>query len=640
VPHRAAWPLAVILVCVLSALAAAQDTPPPTGAQNLKRLSIEELSELDVTSVSRRPERLSQTAAAVSIIRQDDIRRSGVTSFAEAMRLGDGVDVARFDARTWAISARGFNITTANKLLVLMDGRTLYSPLFAGTFWEVQDTVLADVDRIEVIRGPGGSVWGANAVNGIVNILTRSAHESRGSVAFIAAGTEDRLIASARHGARMAGNGAYRVYGKYRMRDENHFSTNDNDADDAMSLGQMGFRMDSSTSGATHWTLQGDAYRGSENIFTRDDDIDVAGGNLLGRWVRTFSDRSDVQLQAYYDVMHRDVPQQFEETRHTFDLDTQVRRQFATRHDVVAGAAMRVSGAEDIGVSFRFEPAERTDTTMSLFVQDEISLPRQTFVTVGSKFERNAFTGLEMQPTARFRWSPGQRRTLWGAVSRAVRLPTRFDTDLRLFAPNGRLALSGADDFEAEEVIAYEAGYRTTHPRVSIDIAAFANRYDRLRSQEFPSRLGPVVLLQNLLNARTSGVESAVRFQLTDTWRVHTSATYLHKTVTRDASSRDVTNGASEGNDPSFLFHTRSYLDLPHGFAFDTMFRYVGDRPAPRVEDYAELDVRLGWQVSPIVELSLIGQNLLHDRHEEFVNQSSPRFSFQRGVYVRSAWRF
>jgi iron complex outermembrane receptor protein len=607
-----------------AALPASAQQPVTVTAQDLKRLSIEELAEVDVTSVSRRVERLSDTAAAVSVVRQDDIRRTGVTTLAEAMRLADGVDVARFDGRTWAISARGFNISTANKLLVLIDGRTVYSPLFAGTFWDVHDTVMADVDRIEVIRGPGGTIWGTNAVNGVVNVITKDASATRGSSVLVSGGTEEHLIASARYGDRLGSAGSYRIYGKYRQRDANRFASGAS-ADDSLQLGLGGFRMDSGDQGDVRWTVQGDMYKGTEALFDRDD-TDVSGGNLLGRWTRRFSAGSEFHAQVYYDRTFRMVPRQFEETRDTFDIDTQQRLTLARRHDIVVGAGFRVTEGDDLGVAgFAFVPQKRTAKLFSVFAQDEVVVkPARLFLTFGSKFERNDFTGLEVQPTVRIRWNAHRTTTVWGAVSRAVRLPTRFDTDLRLFQ-NNRLVLSGSEDFESESVIAYEGGYR---------------RYNRIRSQEFPSRLGLVVELGNTLNANTSGAELAGAFQAAANWRVHGSYAYLHKSITMDPGSRDLSKGASEGNDPSHLFSMRSYLDLPRGVALDGTFRYVARRPDPVVPAYGELDLRLGWVARPGWELSLIGQNLLHDRHPEFGPATPLRYEFERGVFARSTWRF
>jgi len=617
-------------------------TPQSTVSQDLKRLSIEELAELDVTSVSRRIERLSQVAAAVSLIRQEDLRRTGVTTLAEAMRLADALDVARFDGSTWNITARGFNIVTANKLLVLMDGRTLYSPLYAGTFWDVQDTVLADIDRIEVIRGPGGTIWGANAVNGVINIITKDASQTRGTHVLLTAGNENQLTTTLRHGGRLRGDGNYRIFGKYRNAGANKFADGAS-ASNPLQLGLMGFRLDSNARRASRWSLQGTAYRGSEGFVDRDD-ADVNGGFLQGQWSHRFSPNADLRVGAYYDYTYRRVPLQFEEGRHTVDVDAQHHVLLGARHDLVFGGELRVTTARDVGSAVLFfDPDEQTNYVGGMFVQDEIALdPRRVFLTIGSKFEGNDYTGIDIQPTVRLRVSPSDRQTIWGAISRAVRLPTRVDTAIRLLDPaSGRVVIRGNEDFLSESVVAYEGGYRIRpSSRFSIDVAGFANRYDHIRSQEFPSSFGPVILLGNTIDAVTSGVETAGTVQILDRWRVHASYSYLWKELTADPGSRDVSRGANEANDPPFLVSIRSYLDLPHGLAFDGMFRHVDRRPNPIVPAYSSLDLRLGWTVRPGWELSLVGQNLFDPSHPEFGAPTPRRHEFERGVYVRSTWHF
>jgi iron complex outermembrane receptor protein len=633
--------MAVGLVLGATALDA-QTTGPRASVQDLKRLSIEELADLDVTTVSRRVERLSDTAAAISVVRQDDIRRSGVTTLADAMRLADALDVGRINSSTWGVTARGFNTNPANKMLVLIDGRSVYSPLSSGTFWDVQDVLLGDIDRIEVIRGPGGSVWGANAVNGVINVITKDASATRGDLVAITAGTDEHVIASARHGGRLGGAGSYRVYGKFRQRGPQVFPSGAS-AHDEVALGQAGFVLDSGEAAASHWRLQGDLYRGSTGFPDRSDG-EVSGGNVLGRWTRRFSSTAQFEAQAYFDRTYRKVPLQFEETRNTVDLDTQHRMILASRHDVVVGGGFRVTSGDDLGVAgFFFDPRRRTSALVSVFAQDEITLrPRQVFVTLGSKFERNDFTGLEAQPTARVRWTPGTRQTVWGAVSRAVRLPTRFDTDLRLINPaTGAITVTGSEDFKAEHVVAYEGGYRVRPAsRLAVDVALFTNRYDDLRSTELTFTPAPLVVLKNFLNARTSGAELAGTVQPLPPWRIHASYAYLTKTFTFDPGSHDVYGGAVEANDPGHLFSLRSFTDLSHGFALDVMFRSSSARPQPAVAAYAELDLRLGWMVRPGWELSLVGQNLLHDHHPEMANVGAPRYEFRRGVYVRNVWRF
>jgi iron complex outermembrane receptor protein len=640
----AAWPaIAALVLCQTAIMRAQPVSQAARSVQDLKRLSIEELSALDVTSVSRRSEKLSETAAAVSVIRQDDIRRSGATSLPEAMRLADGLDVARVNSSTWAISARGFTTNPANKLLVLIDGRSVYSPLSSGTFWDAQEVLLNDVDRVEVIRGPGGSVWGANAVNGVVNVIMKDAHATRGDFVTITAGTDEHVIAGARHGGRFGAAGSYRVYGRYRQRGAQVFTATGLSSDDPVQTGQGGFRLESGTQAAARWFVEGDLYRGTTGFSDRPDG-DIAGGNLVGRLTRSFSSTAEFRVQVNYDRSYRKVPQQFEETRHTVDFDAQHRMALASRHTIVFGGGFRATRGDDLGIAgFFFDPQVRTSTLVNLFAQDEISIvPQKLYLTVGSKFERNDFTGLEVQPTVRARWSPTGRQTVWGAVSRAVRLPTRFDTDLRFRnTVTGAVTLEGSEDFKAEEVIAYEAGYRIRPlARLTMDVAAFANRYDRLRSTELVFRPAPLIVLQNLLNARTSGVEIGATVEPVPAWRVHGWYAYLSKDLSFDPGSRDVYGGSVEGNDPAHRFSLRSTLDLPHGLAFDTYLRHVSRRPEPVVKAYRELDVRLGWMVRGGWEISLVGQNLLHDHHSELLPASAPQYDFKRGFFVRSGWHF
>ncbi|HJR61301.1 MAG TPA: TonB-dependent receptor [Vicinamibacterales bacterium] len=634
--------LLLLIVCSPRIAAAVQhegrvDRAPP---QDLKRLSIEELASLDVTSVSRRSERLSATAAAVSVVRQEDIHRSGAVILAEAMRLGDAIDVARVNGGTWGITTRGFNISTANKLLVLVDGRSTYSSLFGGTFWDVQDVLLADLDRIEVIRGPGAAIWGTNAVNGVVNIISRPVSDTQGTIVTLVGGDNERAIVSARHGGR-AGRGHYRVYGKYRMREPQAFAGG-NSAEDEVRFGQGGFQFDSDQTARTRWTLSAAAYAGTNGFADRPDG-DVSGGHLLGRWARRTSNAGELALQAYYDRSYRRVPLQFEETRNAWEIDVQ-QRLARGRHTLVVGGTARTYRSDDLGIAgFRFEPPVRDGWNVAAFAQDEYELrPQRAYVIVGAKIGRNNFTGLELQPSARVRLHPSPRQMAWAAVSRAVRLPTRFDQDIRLVIPSsGAVILAGSSDFDAESVVAVEGGYRILpHPRVSLDAAVFANRYDDLRSQERRLPPDPPVVLDNQLNARTSGVELAGKVQIAANWRIHGSYVWLHKTLSFDRGSTDLTRGIFEANDPSHLASGRSYLDLPYGLAFDAVLRYAGRRPAPVVPAYAELDLRLGWTVRPAWELSLVGQNLLHARHQELASPGAPTFSFRRSVFARSIWRF
>ena len=637
--------LAVAVLLPAHALASVQhpltQVPLQYQTQDLKKLSIEELTQIDVTTASRRLERLSDIPAAVTVIRQDDLRRAGITTLPDALRLVTGVHAAHVFASGWAISARGFNISTANKLLVLIDGRTVYSPVFSGVFWESQDVFLADVDRIEVIRGPGGTLWGANAVNGVINVISKSASETAGGFVRTGVGTENRGYAGVRYGGRL-GAGSYRVYGQFRAEDDRELVAGGS-AQDHMKFGQAGFRIDSAADAGTRWLLQGDVYSARSGLLDRSD-VRLAGGNVLARVSRSFSPTSRFQLQGYYDRTYRRVPVQYKGTHDTFDLDTQHQLLLGRRHDLVFGAGARVWRGDDLGdgPGFFFEPEIRTSWLASAFVQDEVTVRRdRLFVTLGAKIERNDFSGVELQPSARARLRLNPRHTVWGAVSRAVRMPTRFDTDLRIRIPNTSiLFLTGTDDFHSENVVAYETGYRVQPlDRMSLDLATFVNRYTDLRSQELPGAPGEPIRLANTLNGRSAGTELSASVQVHPRLRVHGSYTYLWKRFSRDPGSRDATNGVSEANDPTHLWHVRSYFELGRAAELDAVLRFASALPSPAVPAYTDLNLRFGWRLSGRLDLSVIGQNLLQDKHQEFAAGTPPEYVL-RGVHVRADWRF
>jgi iron complex outermembrane receptor protein len=508
----------------------------------LKQLSLEELMGVEVTSVSKKEEKLFDAAAAIYVITQEDIRRSGATSIPEALRNVPGLEVVRLNANTWQISARGF-VTTANKILVLIDGRSVYTPLFAGVFWDVQDTLLEDLDRIEVIRGPGGTLWGANAVNGVINIITKSAKETHGWLLTGGGGTEERAFGGARYGGKLGENARYRFYAKYFNRDDMVFPDG-RDAADQWQMGQGGFRVDWDASEKNLLTLQGDLYVGEVGgqvvasptpPFLSMTDASVGGGNLLGRWTHHVSDISNVQLQVYYDRTERRIPGFFSEDRDTFDVDVQHRFPWGRRHDIIWGIGYRYTQDKvDSSFSVSVDPAQRATDLLSLFMQDDITLlPNRLRLTLGSKFEHNDFSGFEIQPNVRLAWTPSARQTVWAAVSRAVRTPTRLELDIHLSAvqipsmPPIVLRVFGNPDFVSEELLAYELGYRVQpYPRLSLDIAAFYNVYDNLLSLEGPGppQLSPPVVVipftqANKLQGETHGVEVLANYHLADWWR-------------------------------------------------------------------------------------------------------------------------
>jgi iron complex outermembrane receptor protein len=641
-PHpRQAAGVFCLLLAAAPALPAQEAQRPP--ASDLKRLSLEELMEIDVTSVSRRSEPVSGAAAAITVITGEDIRRSGATNLPNALRISAGLQVAQSNGNTWAISSRGFNTTTANKLLVLIDGRSIYTPLFSGVFWDVQDVPLEDIERIEIIRGPGATLWGANAVNGVINILTRSARDSQGTLVSLGAGNEQRALVTARQGGTLANGTAYRVYGRYSYMDSLALASGDG-AHDPLRRGQAGFRLDREDGGAGAFTFQGEAYHGLTGqtvVVTADTVLD--GANLVGRWTRNYSENSGTDLQVYYDYTHREIPLWFEEHRHTLDVDYQHRLPFGSRHEVVWGGGYRVTH-DQVGNSpgVAFLPDSVTESLFSAFAQDEIALATHVRLTLGTKLEHNHWTGFELQPSARLAWTPNEHRTLWGAVSRAVRTPTRYDEDIIFFNAAGGVTLQGSPSFQSEELLAWELGYRI-QPRTGllVDIAAFYNVYDNLRSYEptappavFPYHFG------NKLEGDTWGIEMRASLQATPWWRLHAAYTYLGKDLALDPGSYDPTDGKLEGNDPRSRFVLRSQMDLARGFELDGTLRYMGRLPSPVVPAYTELDLRLGWHATDRLELSLVGQNLLHARHPEFGAPTPLRHEVQRGAYGKVTWRF
>jgi iron complex outermembrane recepter protein len=404
-------------------------TQPANTTDLLKALSLEELGNLVVTSVSRRPEELSTVASAIQVITQDDIRRSGATRLPEVLRLATNLEVAQLDSSQWAISARGFNSPLANKLLVLIDGRTVYSPLFAGVFWDAQDVVLEDIDRIEVISGPGATLWGANAVNGVINITTKSARETQGLFLEGGGGTELQGFGTVRYGVPITPDASFRIYGKSAARDSMELGSGV-DAANAWRIRQGGFRLDWDRSDANTFTFQGDLYQ-DYNVSPKPSDPRTSGGNVIGRWSHTFSPASDLTLQLYADRIHKISPGSYDDVLATYDADFQHRLPTVRQHVVVWGASYRLI-KDDFGPgSLAFVPRRLTQHTFSAFAQDEIALaPDRLVLTLGTKIQRDAYTGLELQPSVRLAWTSSARHTLWTSISRAVRTPSRLDRDL------------------------------------------------------------------------------------------------------------------------------------------------------------------------------------------------------------------
>jgi iron complex outermembrane receptor protein len=631
---------------------------------SLKQLSIDELMDIEVTSVSRTAEPYRLTAAALAVITADDIRRSGATTVPDLLRGVPGLHVARQAASGWAVSARGFSSITSEKLLVLSDTRSIYTPLFSGVLWEAQDYFLSDIERIEVIRGPGAALWGSNAVNGVINITTKSARDTHGTRVVAAAGTAERLVVGARHGGVTKGGIHYRVFGKYFERDETfHTSV----SDDQWNQAHAGFRADWSPRPGDEFTVQGDLYRGEVGKLqpaitiigrpgpTGELETTVAGGNLLGRWRRTWSTTSDLQVRAYYDRTYRDDPS-FTDDLQTVDLDVQHRFAPRTNHELVWGLNYRFTSNRNEGKGiFAVNPESSRDQLVSAFVQDQITWG-DVRVTLGTKAEHNDFSGFELQPSVRAAWDFSDRQMVWAAVSRAARIPTRLERDIFIDVtdPAGDpvARLLGNDEFGSEILTAYEAGYRwRATDTLHLDVAVFDNHYRGLASLELEAAFndpadGRTVIPirnRNLTTGRARGVETLVNYSPSERWRLTASHTFF--TMRLDRGGLDANRGEFyEGSTPRHQFAVSSYLTLPAGFELDAQFRRVGAvRRIPLIPSgegipaYNELDAQLTWRASDKVRISLVGQNLLHARHVEF-GPPEARGAIERGVYVRVVW--
>ena len=606
------------------------------SAQDLNRLSIEELAQIKVTSVSKTEEPLSEAAAAIYVITQDAIRRSGAQTLPEILRLAPNLYVARQDANTYAITARGFNQSngTANKLLVLIDGRVVYSPLFSGTFWDAQKTFIDDIDRIEVISGPGGTLWGANAVNGVINIITKDSILTRGVDVDASAGSLDQRLA-ARLGGSAGATGSFRVYG-LDVAQGAMVRQNGDSARDSWNHLQTGVRADWHR-GVDTMTVQGDAYRGTGmGLPSVLPSGEISGGNISGAWQRESTDGSALRVQAYADRTRRLLVSGIDARLDQYALETQYNFSPLGRNAIVIGGGYRLT-SDDFrpgpGTVF-LSPSSRKLDFANVFAQDAIALSKQFKLTIGTKIEHNTYTGVELMPDVRLAWTPARSITLWSAVSRAVRTPSRFDTDLV-----NRGILDGNPDFESEDLIAYELGYRgLLSPNVSLSVSAFHDSYERLRTVEAsgPSTF-PLILRNNMLG-HTDGVEAWGDFSLRDWWRMSAGVATLHKDLRLAAGSRDVFGVAFAGNDPHYQWMARSDFDLARDIQLDLGLRSAGRLASPAVDAYTEADVRIGWQARKNVVLSVEGQNLLHARHVEFINPSLAPEEVPRSIAVAARW--
>jgi iron complex outermembrane recepter protein len=646
--------------------------PIIVSASDLANLTLADLLDIEVTSVSRSPERSWTTAAAIHVITQDDIRRSGARTIPDALRLAPGVNVSQIDAGKWAVGVRGFQDRLSRAVLVMIDGRSVYSPLFAGTYWEVQDTLIEDIDRMEVIRGPGGTLWGANAVNGVINIITRHARETQGTLVNFGGGGGS-WEANVRQGAKTADGTHFRLYAKTLDRAPQSHAGAIPDYDNFRAT-RAGFRADKAHSARADWTLQGDVYQAAAGQRTMvssffepisrivDGNVKLSGGNLLGRWRQRVDDATDWSLQAYYDHTERDEPT-FSEIRDTVDIDFQRRTRITPRHELTWGLGWRWMGnAIDSEQTLAVARSRRDDLLFTGFAQDAIDIvPERVRLTLGAKLEHNDYTGFEVQPSARLAWTPTQAQTLWAAVSRAVRTPSQVDTDVAASAFVSRLGplaipaytrIQGNPDFESEKLVAYEAGYRVRPAEnFLLDLAAFYNRYSDLLSADVGNlaiELAPGVprvvlpfVFGNKLHGRTYGGELAADWTMQPWWRLRASHAILRIDLNQDADSTDVTMIDSlTGSSPRHVTLLRSSTNLGHAAELDVLLRRVGALPARDIEAYTALDVQLSWRPMRALTLSLIGRNLLDARHAEFGGDDEENVEICRAVALYARIEF
>ncbi len=663
------WIPARFAACFLliEVLARAQQ-PEPASEGRLKGLSLEELGNIEVTTVSKGPVKLSQTAAAIYVITQEDIRRSGVRSLPEALRLAPGVDVAQIDSVKWAVGIRGFQSRLSRAVLVLIDGRSVYSPLFHGVYWEVQDTLLEDVDRIEVIRGPGGTIWGANAVNGVINIITKNARDTKGALVAVGGGSLEQGMASARFGGGNDNGFSYRVYAKgIDQGPEFHY---DNNNFDDWRRAQGGFRTDWVINSRDSLTVQGDIYDGVAGESVRvpslsppgvsvvDQNALLSGGNVLARWQRTFSNGSDIQIQGYYDRVNRLQATQAE-YRNTFDVDFVHHLTVRGHQDLIYGAGVRESPARvpTIIPTYYFTPNERTDQLYTAYAQDTVPFVADKLsLTFGAKLLHSSFTGFDVEPSGRLLWTPTPRRTIWGAVTRAVRTPSDIEDtlDTTAFVSTNPLAFSrttGDGRFTTETLLGFEVGYRSLLSKTfSVDIATFYNRYNHLLSLEPRAPYtevddGTPVLIYPYINGNgvqgtTKGVEITPNWKPRDWWRLEASWSFLLMEMRTVPGSLDTTTvDLLEGSSPRQQGRIQSYFDVPHNLELSATWRYVSAIPYYLVPGYQTADVRIAWRPVPHIQFAVTGQNLFQPHHAEFGGDPGPLVGIKRNIFASLTFR-
>lgn len=632
----------------------------PALAEDYFDLSLEQLLDTRVLSVSKKIETIANSPAAIYVVTSEDIARSGVTNIPDALRMVPGVNVARSDSNSWAISIRGFNSTLANKLLVLIDGRSVYNPVFGGVLWEAHNLMLVDIERIEVIRGPGGSLWGANAVNGVINIITKHSRETQGDLASVSVGNEESRI-NARHGGRLGDDGSYRVYTS-AFKYAHSQKPGGGDAYDAWDGVRAGFRAD----WGDNFSLQGDAYRTNAQQRkvhfsliapfepVENQDLVYEGVNVLGRWTDKYDDGAQLSIQAYIDWARRDEPLNFIDNRTTYDVEAQYNFAPTDTHELITGAGFRFMADNEIGnKNVSFSPSKHRNSLYSMFVQDKITLsPEHWFLTLGSKFEHNDFSGAEVQPNVRLQWQPSASQTWWASASRAVRTPTPVEEDLTSTLRTGagfRAAFVPNDNFKSEQLKAYELGYRIQlTPTISADVAAFRNIYEHLATYRFltfmpvingidPPHLLLPVQFTNDMKGKSHGFEASFNWAVNEGLKVALDYSYLRLRVT----ALDPTQESPEYLYPKEQVGVKVYWNLSNNWTLDATATHVDKLPGGSVPAYTRLDVNLGGQLSKTLRFNLVGQNLVEKTHREFGAVGDPNAAeIERNIFAKLTWIF
>ncbi|HEU4780771.1 MAG TPA: TonB-dependent receptor [Steroidobacteraceae bacterium] len=604
----------------------------------LSRMSLEQLANVEVTSVSKSAQALSSAAASIYVITREEILRSGVLSIPEALRLAPNLQIAQLTSTEYSNGARGFAGAPdvqnfSNKILILIDGRSVYSPLFSGVVYDMLDVVMDDIDRIECISGPGATLWGANAMNGVINIITRQATDTRGTLVRLDGGPEEQA-AALRYGGDLGGDGAFRVYAKWFDRGVSEIANGVSAENDWTKL-QAGFRLDTGTS-RNHFTVQGD-YQTADQSFAGASNVSFHGANLLGRWEHV-GDRLNTRLQVFFDRVDRGrTPNGLAFDINTYDFDLQQSAIVGARHHLVWGLGRRSNDYQTVNNNLAFVPDHRTLELTNVFLQDSITLTEELKLTAGIKFEDNSYSDWSALPDLRLSWAPNDKTLFWLAGSRAIREPTPFDTDVQEFV-SGQLFVVGDPEFKSEKVTAYELGYRgNPDATLSLSASVFYNEYDDLRTIE----VTPVVFLPlrwaNLMEGSAYGFEAWADIQLTPWWRISPGVRTLHKRLEFSEGATELVSVRQAGNDPSSRFYLKSSMDLGL-FTVDLMVRNVSALPDPALDEYSEMNARVGWRASDRLELAVKGFNLLNETHLEYPSTTGQ--SIRRSVMAELRYHY